>query len=262
MMRLSINIPSMTLLRPVSIEVALPSGFSMAKPPYRAVWALHCAMENGEFFFERLNASDSIDNEQIALIAPTLGNGYFINSSCEAQGDFLQEMLDVLRDTLPLSRQQEDNAVIGVSMGAFGAVRWALESGAFGSVAAISGVFDCHIPPDERISKKRAQRALLSAFEPIMRRFLLDENGQTKPDADFGLLLQKAKNSVLPRLELYCGSQDYLSLPQSIELEKICIRHNCPVRLHISDGEHDQAYWRGAFQTAVIDLFAKTSPVA
>lgn len=147
MMRLLLTFPSTTLFRPVEIAIALPSGFSTAKPPYRVLWALHCAMKSGEFFFDTLDAAEAVEKSQIALVAPSLGNGYFINSSFEAQGDFLQEILRDLHDILPLSSRREDNAVLGVSMGGFGAIRWALESGAFGSAAATQASLTALSPP-------------------------------------------------------------------------------------------------------------------
>jgi enterochelin esterase-like enzyme len=255
-MRLRITLASTTLYRPVEIAVALPYGFGATGPPYRAVWALHSAMGGGDFFFDSLDAAGIVEKEHLAVIAPSMGNGYFINSSFERQADFLQELQETMCEIFPLSPRREDNASVGVSMGGFGAVRWALDSGVFGGAAAISGMFDCRVPLDERMTNSRVQRALYATFNSVMRRFLLDDDGQVKFDADFDRLLRKAKVSSFPRLELYCGEQDYMSLPQNINLEKQCIRHGCPVRLHVSEGEHDQVYWRGAFQDAVTTLFS------
>lgn len=254
MIRLSLTFPSTTLFRPVEITIAIPSGFCAAKPPYRALWTLHCAMGDGNFFFDALDAAGVVEKSQIALIAPSLGNGYFINSPFEAQGDFLQEMLRSLRDLLPLSNRREDNAVLGVSMGGFGAIRWALESGAFESAIAISGVFDSSLPPDERILKNRAQRALYLTFKERMRQMLLDMNGQPRPEADLESLLQKAEKK-MPHIYLYCGEQDYLSLAHNCALEQACIQYHCPVDLRLDTGGHEPNYWRSAFQTAVTNLF-------
>lgn len=262
MMRLSLTFPSTTIFRPVEIAIALPSGFSTAKPPYRVLWALHCAMGNGDFFFNALDAAGVVEKAQIALVAPSLGNGYFINSPFEAQGDFLQEMLRSLRGILPLSSRREDNAVLGISMGGFGAIRWALESGAFGSAAAISGVFDCALPPDERMLKNRAQRALYLTFTKRMRQMLLGMDGQVRPEADMERLLQRTSGGAFPHIFLYCGAQDYLSLPHNTALEQACTRYHCPVNLRLATGEHGPSYWRGAFQDAVTDLFSQPGRAA
>lgn len=255
MMRLRLSMPSTALLRPVEIRAAFPYGFGASDPPYRTIWALHCAMGDGDFFFDSLDAADIVNREQVAVIAPSMGNGWFINSSFERQADFLQEMHDSMLSLLPLSPERGDNVVVGLSMGGFGAVRWALHSGAFVAAAAISGVFDCRLPLDPRMMKNRAQRALHAAFKGTMRQLLLDGNQQNKADANIELLLQNIRNSSLPNVILYCGEQDYLSLPQSIYLKELCAKHGCPAVLHLSPGEHDQAYWKKALHEAAAELF-------
>lgn len=255
MMRLHIKMSSTTLLKPVEIVAAVPYSFGTIDPPFRTLWALHCAMESGEFFFETLNAADIIDKENLVIIAPSLGNGYFVNSPYERQADFLQELIDSMRGILPLAHGKADNALLGVSMGGLGAVRWALDSGYFGSVTAISGVFDCQLPIDARIMKNRCQRALHATFKKVMAQLLLDDAGKVHPDADFNRLFQRFKGSFFPQLNLYCGGQDYLSLPQTIELKRLCDLYGCPVKLSISDGEHGPTYWRHAFTDAARSLF-------
>lgn len=263
MIRLQLSLPSTALLRPVEIRAAFPYGFGASDPPYRTIWALHCAMCDGDFFFVNLDAAEIVNREQVAIIAPSLGNGWFVNSTFERQADFLQEMFDAMQDLLPLSPQREDNAIVGLSMGGFGAVRWALQSGAFASVAAVSGIFDCRIPLDPRMMKNRAQRALYSTFEDAMRRLLLDENGQqVTSDADIALLLQNLSPSAIPEIKLYCGEQDYLSLPQNAYLKELCSKHGCTVDVHLSQGEHDQVFWKKALQEAAANLFHAKSKAA
>ncbi len=251
-MRLRITLSSISLLRPVEIVAALPNEFSMTGMPYRTVWALHCAMSSGDFFFEKLDASNLVDRERIAFIAPSLGNGYFLNSPFEQQADFLQEMFESLRGVLPLSRQREDNLALGISMGAFGALRWAMACDSFGGATGISGVFDCAVPPDVRIRKSRAQRALYAAFSRLMRQRLLDEAGHVRSEADFTTLVA---HSSCPWLALYCGEEDYLSLPQTLHLEELCHQHGHPVNVRVSAGEHDESYWKHSLQDAVTKFF-------
>lgn len=253
MLRLRITFPSMSLLRPVEIAAAVPHDFTgMANAPYRTVWALHCAMSSGDFFFDKLDASGLVEQQRIAFIAPSLGNGYFINSPFEPQADFLQEMFEHLREVLPLSRQREENLALGISMGAFGALRWAMTSDNFGGAVGISGVFDCTMPPDDRMRKNRAQRALYAVFSRLMRRLLLDEDGHVRAEADFTALVAQ---SSCPEIRLYCGEEDYLSLAQTLHVEQLCRQYKRPVTARISKGEHDENYWKSALQDAVTTFF-------
>lgn len=254
MIKMTVSFSSISLLRPVQIYIGLPNNIK-AHPPYRVVWALHCAIKDGALFFDELGAGELVDSQKTAIIAPSLGNGYYVNSPFDAQADFLNEILHALPDILPISRKKEDNAVLGISMGGFGAMRWALQNRRFVDATAISGVFDCHIQPDERILKNRTQRILHTTLEQNMRRLLLDDSGQTVPDADLGALMAKS-GEPLPSIRLYCGSGDYISLPQSAAFLDLCKANNLPVTLKESDGGHDVDYWRQAFADAFTDMFA------
>lgn len=255
MLRAHVTFPSTTLLRPVEVAVALPGGFTRARPPFRCLWALHCAMENGPFLLDTLGLAELAGMEGFAVVAPSLGNGYFINSPYEQQADFLEELLATLPETFALSRKREENAVLGVSMGGFGALRWALQNRAFGSATAISGAFDCSIPPDERISTNSQQRALFFALHKTMLRMLLDTDGTTKKDADFTSLFAQRQGE-LPKVHLFCGEDDWLSLPQTRAMAELCRRHDCPASLDMSPGGHDPGYWRSILPKAVSRLFA------
>ncbi len=255
MIRACLTFPSTTLLRPVNIEIALPGGFSRAKPPFRCLWALHCAMADGKFFFDSLGLEELAEREEIAVVAPSLGNGYFMNSDYENQGDFMREMFKQLSSMFSISTKRSDNAVLGISMGGFGALSWALQSGAFVSATAISGIFDCHIPPDERLFKNRKQRALHAALEKNMRGMFLDHDGKTRQGADFEIMLS-GSSDYYPQVNLYCGEEDYLSLTQTLAMRETCERHNCPVSLNLTSGSHDAGYWRSVLDKAVSTAYS------
>lgn len=246
--------PSLALLRPVNIAIGLPSQFSFARPPYKCLWALHCSMENGNFFFEKLDCSAIVENLKAAVIAPSLGNSYFINTGYEAQGDFLEELLTQLPRILPLSAAREDNAVIGVSMGGFGAVRWALASEKFSQAAAISGVFDCHVPDDERVFRDRKLKAIYAAFKKNMLKCLLNSNETTRPEADLSLLAQNCRWH--PMIRLYCGQQDYIAMNQTLWLENMLRAAGFPAALDIFSGGHDAVFWKEAFHLAAHEMLS------
>lgn len=251
--RLKLSWPSMALLRPVEVHIGMPAFFSLTSLPYKCVWALHCAMENGDFFFDRLSASELIEKEKIALIAPSLGNAYFLNSSFEAQADFLNELAANLPNLLPISKRREDNGILGISMGGFGAVRWGLVNQGFGHIAAISGVFSCNVPEDERIAQDRRLKAVHGTFKKIMRKYLLEDNLVTRQEADLELLSANIENP--PELTMFCGEEDYISLNQTLWLEKILVSAGLPVSLELMPGSHDPQFWHYAFQKAVTAMF-------
>lgn len=248
MIKVKITIDSTVLYRPVEVVAALPHGLLTRPAPYRTIWALHCAMGNGDIFFDQLGLGAFVDKAGVAVIAPSLGNGYYVNSTFEMQADFLKnELQPTLREVLPLSPSRSDNLLLGISMGGFGAVRWALDAfDQFGAVGAISGVFDIRIPLDERAKKSREQRPLAKLFgEKLMPKLLLDASGAVSPEADLPKLLDTgaAGNVLLPRLALYCGEEDYLSLNQTTAFAEACRQRGIAAHLCLAPGGHNPAYW-------------------
>lgn len=70
---------------------------------------------------------------------------------------------------LPVSDSKVDNCVLGVSMGAFGALAWKLRKPElFSSVVAISGYYDHSLPFDPKISKQKATYALSKLILPYV----------------------------------------------------------------------------------------------
>lgn len=253
MISLAIKFPSAALLRPVDIKVSLPFGVGKARPPHKVVWALHCAMATGDIFFDRLNADLAARDAGAALVAPSLGNGFFANTPWERQADFLEEMREALPEILPLSPDREDNAVLGISMGGFGAFRWVLASGAFHSATAISGVFDYRVEPDPAIKCDKNQKAIHTVFSRIMKERLMGVDGHPEEDCDLALLAKKCLHA--PALWLYCGEEDYISRPQCGHMAEICKAHGLATETRLCPGGHDEAFWRKVLPEAIGNLF-------
>ena len=245
--KIQIRINSLTLYRPVTVSVALPYSLTTGKSPFKVLYALHPAMENSGIYFEKLGFSDKVDKHELAIVAPDLGNGYFINTPYEKQADFLQtELMPVLCDMLPLSSRREDNMLLGISMGAFGAAHWALSCPErFKKVALISGVFDASIPIDERARKNRELRPLVKLFsERIMPLLMQNGNGDISPEADIRSLYAKAAEKEAPCFALWHGDEDYLSINQSENFVSQCKRHSIDANRHICPGAHNLPYWQ------------------
>jgi S-formylglutathione hydrolase FrmB len=250
---------SFTLMRPVEIRALLPHGILSGAAPYRALWMLHSAMKDGEMFFENRAVLELAEQENLAMIAPCLGMGYFTNSAYEAQADFLKgEFLSAMRRSLPISEKREDNFVLGVSMGGFGAFRWALDTpDVFVAAAAVSSAFDPRIPIDERAMKDRKLRALILMFKNVMRTRLLSPDGEMNPDADLRAMLLAGKRAgMLPGLFLYHGDRDYFALNANNEFYNFCKKEGIDIELYTEPGTHDFAYWDRVLPVAIERLLS------
>lgn len=254
MIALQMRFPSLSLYRPVELVIALPYSPLDAKRQDKVIWLLHPAMEGGGFFFEKLNLAPLADACSAALVAPSLGNGYFINSPYEKQADFLEdELLPVLGEMLSLSHRREDNLLLGISMGAFGAAHWALRRPeSFARVALVSGIFDASLPIDERARKNREQRPLARLFSDKIMPLLMEmDGGELSPEADIAPLYASAAQKGAPYFALWCGETDYLSLAQSRAFAKNCRKNCISLTEHYAPGGHSPLFWEGAVRHAV-----------
>lgn len=253
MIRLSMRYPSSAMFTNVNVEIGLPGGLMGAEPPWKTLWALHPCMGDGNIFFEDLNISTLIDKYNFAFIAPSLGNNYFVNTKCQKQADFLTEIFDTLHEILPLGRERAENSLIGISMGGFGAARWGLASDYFAKVAVISGEFDPELPEDERLFKNRAQKALFRALRHIILDIMREADDKMRREANIRALMAGHQGQ-WPQILAWCGEEDYLSLNQTLHLEKLCQEYGCPCQIAFMPGGHDAQFWRAAIDAAVAAL--------
>ena len=262
MIKLHIILNSTILYRPVEIFAALPYGFTFSSKPHRIIYALHCAMKNGDMFFDDLNLASYVDRENITLIAPSLGNGFFVNSAFEHQADFLrEELVPALQEKLNLRADPQHTFLLGISMGAYGAMRLTLEaSDCFGAVAAISGIYDPLMSPDEHIGKNKNLWPLRMIFGGAMQKLVLNQNGELQADADIkNLLASRTRDGqALPRFALFCGDKDYLSLNQTKALATAFSLHDVTHEITVTPGGHDLEYWQRIIPRVLAWLLADT----
>jgi S-formylglutathione hydrolase FrmB len=260
MIKFRVTIDSIVLYRPVEVLLALPHGLLTPEDPFPVLWTLHPAMCDGNFFFDALGIASVVDKRNLAVVAPSLGNGYFLNSSYEQQADFLNdELLPTLHSRFSISSKREDNILLGISMGGFGAMRWALcAPESFCAVVAVSGVFDIRRAVDERAKKNREQRPLVQLFrEKLMPRLFLDECGDLRPEANIDHWIEGAVKAPCPRIALFCGEEDYISLNQTSGFVEKCRVRNILAEAHFTSGGHNTEYWANIMPCA-IDWLLKT----
>lgn len=250
MIKFHITIPSYILHRPVMVMGALPYGIMHSFSKTKVVWGLHCAMEDASLFFDKLMIGNFIDKYQVAFIAPSLGNGYFINSSYEKQSDFLNfELLPVLREMLPLSDKQEDNYLIGISMGAFGAARWSLAfPELFSKICLLSGIYFAHLKIDDRARKNRELKPLVHIFsDQIMPILMKDSQGNLTEAADIRPFF-KTNSPLKTKYTIFHGNQDYISIEQSKLFVDSCKANDINVQLNVKEGGHNLTFWSSVIE--------------
>lgn len=178
---------------------------------------------------------------------PQVHRSFYAN---EAYGmrfwDFLSgELPQTVERLFRVSAKRADTFVAGLSMGGYGAFKWALrEPHRFAAAASLSGALD--LAYIQEFDLRPHMRALVS-------RVFADRN-VAGGDEDLFHLVKKANKADLPRLLLRCGTEDHL-IKQNERFVAACRSAKLDLDADFGPGEHVWSYWDQQIQT-VLDRMA------
>jgi S-formylglutathione hydrolase FrmB len=132
-----------------------------------------------------------------------------------------------------VSDRREDTFVAGLSMGGYGAVKWALRHpGRFAAAASLSGALDV---AGMRTGRRRPEDPAL------VERVWGDRTVAGGPD-DLLALVRQVDLSALPALGVWCGTEDVV-YEDNVDFRATCEDAGLPLTVDFGPGAHDWAYW-------------------
>ena len=139
-----------------------------------------------------------------------------------------EELPEVVRRFFRVSGEREDTFVAGLSMGGYGALKWALHRpGHFAAAASLSGALDL-----EAISQDEWRK-------PLIQRVF---DGRIGPQDDLFALLEDADVESLPSLYVGCGTEDHL-YEQNLRFVDEATAAGVDVQVDFRAGEHEWGVW-------------------
>jgi len=145
-----------------------------------------------------------------------------------------------------VSQKREETFVAGLSMGGYGAFKWALrQPERFAAAVSLSGALDV------AWLQKNDDRPHI---REVMDRVFAGRDAAGTDD-DLFQLLEKADKSALPRLMLRCGTGDHL-FEQNERFVHACARAGIPLDSEFEPGGHEWSYWDRHIPRA-LDFIAK-----
>jgi S-formylglutathione hydrolase FrmB len=171
----------------------------------------------------------------LAVVMPQVQRSFYAD---EAHGGsywtFLSEELpSIVGSFFRVSGRREDTFVAGLSMGGYGAFKWALrQPGRFAAAASLSGALD-----------------LAVLEEDSWRRPLFDRvfDGRIGPGDDLFALLAAADPSTLPALYVGCGTEDHL-YDASVRFVADATAAGVDLHVDFRPGEHEWGLWDAAIR--------------
>jgi S-formylglutathione hydrolase FrmB len=227
---------SAALDREMKYRVILPSVVA-AHQRLPVVLLLH---GGGGDFREWSNDSDvaGLIKGNFVLLMPEGGYSYYVNAA-EHPADRYEDYIadDLLSDAqarFPIARIRENRAIVGVSMGGFGAVKIALSHPElFVFAGALSPAIDV---PRRQFSLRRIQqsRAMRSIFGPW--------DSETRRRDDPFLIARSVVPAEAPYLFLSCGADESLLAPVR-QFAAVLAEQHLPHEFHIVPGGHEWTRW-------------------
>jgi S-formylglutathione hydrolase FrmB len=223
---------SETLELDTSMTVVLPP--EGATPP-PVLYLLH-GLTDGHTAWTRWTSVERYAAERgLAVVMPEVHRSFYGNETYGMRfWDFLDgELPATVERFFRVSTERADTFVAGLSMGGYGAFKWALRRpDRFAAAASLSGALD--LAYIQEFDLRPHMRALVA-------RVFADRRVEGS-DEDLLHLVKTTDPAALPRLMLRCGTEDHL-VKQNERFVAACRTAGVDLDSGFSKGEHVWAYW-------------------
>ena len=239
---LTVDFFSETLEMGTTLRVLLPEGATghigtpdTPLPPMPSglpvLYLLHGLSDDSTAWLRYTSIDRYVGERPMAVVMPQVARSFYAD---EAGGypywSYLcEELPAVVQRMFRVSDSREDTYVAGLSMGGYGALKWALrQPRRFAAAASLSGALDVVglAKADER--------------GPLFRQVYGDRG--PGPDDDLLDLLGRADPAELPRLWVSCGTEDHLLGSNHLFVER-AEQAGVELTTRFGPGEHEWGVW-------------------
>jgi putative tributyrin esterase len=223
---------SMTVLLPqateeqVGVATDRAAGTVAGDPPL--LYLLHGLSDDATAWQRYTGIERYAAEHGLAVVMPQAGRSFYADEAHGARywTHLTEELPEVVSSFFRVSQRREDTFVAGLSMGGYGALKWALHHpDRFAAVASLSGAVDV--------------RKLLPARPEIYRRVFDERIG---PDDVLEELLQRHAASDLPPMYIGCGTEDDL-FDGSVQFAEQAAAAGVEAHTDFRPGGHEWAVW-------------------
>ncbi|KGX84783.1 alpha/beta hydrolase [Pontibacillus litoralis] len=226
---------SMTVILPEQTAGQMGTESVSKQERHQTLYLLHGLSDDDSIWTRRTSIERYVSTLGIAVVMPQVHRSFYTNMAYGNQyWTFLHEELPrVARSFFPLSAKREDNFVAGLSMGGYGALKWALRKPTqFAAVASLSGVTDI-------VNIANVPEVSLDDYDLIFG----DEDARNTDNDLFWLIEQVDQmNGPKPKIYQCCGTEDFL-YEDNIAFRKACEQTNLDFTYEEEQGTHDWDYW-------------------
>lgn len=229
---------SMTVILPqqTAAQIGLNNRSSSQKL-HPTLYLLHGLSDDDTIWMRRTSIERYVAELGLAVVMPNVHQSFYTDMEYgNKYWTFLTEELPaVARSFFPLSDKREDNFVAGLSMGGYGAFKWALRHpDRFAAAGSLSGALDMahHI-----------KNPVMAYMIPYFR-LIYGEKDITGTDEDLLHIVTQQAMSNTPKPALYqcCGTEDFL-YEDNVSFREACRQAGYPLTYEEGPGSHEWGYW-------------------
>ncbi|MFP5370343.1 MAG: alpha/beta hydrolase [Actinomycetes bacterium] len=231
---------SMTVLLPQGTTTQIGLAGSTPDGPPPVLYLLHGLGDDDTTWLRRTSIERYAAPVGLAVVMPQVHRSFYADEHYGGRyWTFLSEELPTLVSSwFRVSDRREDTFVAGLSMGGYGALKWALrQPERFAAAASLSGAVDVAGLPGRR---ERPE-------DPRMFERIFGDGQRGSAEDDLNRLLDRADVGNLPALHLSCGTEDEL-IQDNVAFSDRLHAAGVPVTTDFGPGAHDWAYWDARIQ--------------
>lgn len=215
-----------------------------ARPPWATMYLLHGLSDDYTAWQRRTSIERYVEGLPLVVVMPDGFRGFYTdNHEGPAYGRyFIEDVIGFTQRTFQVKRSRSGRCLAGLSMGGYGALRFALaRPDLFASAVSHSGA----VLAGSRVPAPRSD----SPFPSEMRRIFGPRPSGSDHDLKH-LALKAARSGKLPRLRIDCGTEDFL-LEDNRAFHAFLTEQNIPHEYQEHPGAHDWRYWDTHIQSAI-----------
>lgn len=226
---------SMTVILPQQTATQIGMSGAVREGPPPVLYLLHGLSDDDTIWLRRTSIERYVSPLGLAVVMPQVARSFYTDEAYGgAYGTFISEELpSLVASFFTVSARREDTFVAGLSMGGYGAMRWALtRPERFAAAASLSGAADLTVLDSMRGTPE----------DPRLRERVFGERPLHDGPDDLRWLLRRAERSDLPSLYVCCGTEDPL-LAGNEGFVELCRELDVPVTASFGPGTHEWGYW-------------------
>jgi len=249
---------SATLGRDWDYNIYIPTGYSPATARYPVLYLLHGFGNTRDEWIAKGGIGQTADRLIAAgtippclIVMPSAGQSWYLDGPEKMETAFIHDLLPEIEARYAAQPGRQGRLLAGVSMGGYGALRFALRyPETFAAAALMSPAIYDPLPPANSASRRSAVFMTAGAFDPKLWQ---DNNYPALLDA------YRASGRMVP-LFVAAGNEDELNIGGHVtNLARLWNEQHWPGTFLVMSGRHNFEMWRRVMPDALRFLFRQVT---